>query len=157
MASRRGFGGLARGHSLAGGYRPTRSSLCTLLVVERGPFLFAGKLQGGLDKLTRTAIHERIRTLQTEDCPFANIPNAKQDPFEECVPPEDMSSFVWGPTGVASRGGISGMDTFWGSAAGRNSLKKKRRSDQHQRSTFKSAKVGGEDICSRLGRLRSLR
>ena len=43
----------------------------------------------------RLAIYQKIKALQRDDCPFPDIPNAKQDPFDEYVTAKEMNSFIW--------------------------------------------------------------
>ena len=86
-----------RGTFLVGGYRWSGKSLATILVghVDSGRFLFAGKIQVALHNLTRFGMLEHFKNGQTRNCPFANLPNVKQDPFNESVTPEEMPSFAW--------------------------------------------------------------
>ena len=37
----------------------------------------------------------RLKPLHARCCPFANLPNCKNDPFDEMVTPEEMDSFIW--------------------------------------------------------------
>ncbi len=86
-----------RGRFLIGGYRPAGPNLCLLLVgcFRGGKFVFAGKVRQGLGKFTRAEVFHALAGLERRKCPFADIPNAKADPFDEMVTPEEMDSFVW--------------------------------------------------------------
>ncbi len=85
------------GRFLIGSYRPENKGSSVLLVgrFDGGRFRFAGRMAHGLKAAHREEIVMAMRGLRARRCPFVDLPNMKQDPFQENVTPEEMDSFVW--------------------------------------------------------------
>jgi bifunctional non-homologous end joining protein LigD len=91
------------GRFLIGGFRPYSDRGALLLVgrFENGQFRFAGKVRQGLNQPGCEQLLKTLKRGCIRKCPFADIPNCKQDPFDEMVTPEEMDSFIWVRPGMA--------------------------------------------------------
>jgi len=50
---------------------------------------------GGFNAVTRRVLHENIRSLKTDKCPFVNLPQPTPGRFGEGITAEDMKHMVW--------------------------------------------------------------
>jgi bifunctional non-homologous end joining protein LigD len=79
-------GGYKRGtplESLVVGYYDGKTLLC------------AGKVRQGLNPRNRRELAERFRPLQTDRCPFFNLPNSKKSHWGEGITAEQMAEIQW--------------------------------------------------------------
>jgi bifunctional non-homologous end joining protein LigD len=77
-----------------GGYTPG-NPLDAIIVgyYEGGSLLCAGKVRNGFVPLLRRELRERMRGLETEDCPFANLPERNRTPW--AITREEMKNCIW--------------------------------------------------------------
>jgi bifunctional non-homologous end joining protein LigD len=82
---------------VVGGYRPGPHGVDALLVgVHQGrSLMFAGKVRAGFTPHLRREVFERLRGLEVERCPFANLPTLRRTRWGSGVPPEEMSEMQW--------------------------------------------------------------
>ena len=81
-----------------GGRRPDGSdSLDALLVgfYEGSELLFAAKVRAGFIPRLRRELVEKLRSLRTEKCPFANLPDAKKSRWGAGIPADEMTTIQW--------------------------------------------------------------
>jgi ATP-dependent DNA ligase len=77
-----------------GGYTPG-NPLDALIVgyYEDGKLLFAGKVRNGFVPLLRREVYQRLKHLETDVCPFANLPERKRTPW--AITREEMKNCIW--------------------------------------------------------------
>ncbi len=80
-----------------GGYNPEGASFSSVLVgfYEGTHFMFAGKVRQGFNPSSRAALLKILRTLKTDQCPFANLPSSKTGHFGEGITAKDMGKLQW--------------------------------------------------------------
>jgi bifunctional non-homologous end joining protein LigD len=80
-----------------GGYKPESRSFQSLVVgyYENRTLRFAGRVRAGFTPAQRTALFERLKPLQVEQCPFADLPSARTGHWGEGVTAEDMKVLKW--------------------------------------------------------------
>ncbi len=101
-----------------GGYVPGRIFFESLLVgyYERGKLIFIGKVKDGFVPRTRKDLFERFKSLETEFCPFANLPEPKNARRGEPLTSEVMKKCRWLETGARDASGVYGNDRIESSA-----------------------------------------
>jgi bifunctional non-homologous end joining protein LigD len=83
---------------VVGGYRPDGSLGIDALLVgcyEARKLLFAGKVRNGLIPHTRREVLAKLKPLQTEECPFANLPSEGESRWGGGVTAEQMHEMQW--------------------------------------------------------------
>jgi bifunctional non-homologous end joining protein LigD len=81
---------------VVGGYK--RGTPLESLVVgyyEDGKLMCAGKVRQGLNPVNRRQLHTLFRRLQSEVCPFANLPNSRKSHWGEGITREQMAEIQW--------------------------------------------------------------
>jgi bifunctional non-homologous end joining protein LigD len=83
-----------------GGHTPpegTRKHFGALLVGvhEKGELRFAGKVGTGFNTKLLEAIYRKMRALDQEECPFANLPEKQQGRWVQNITPREMSRCHW--------------------------------------------------------------
>jgi bifunctional non-homologous end joining protein LigD len=89
---------------VVGGYRPGPHGVDALLVgvYDGRNLMFAGKVRAGFTPHLRREVFARLRGLEVEQCPFANLPTTRRTRWGSGVPPEEMAEIQWvRPTVVA--------------------------------------------------------
>jgi bifunctional non-homologous end joining protein LigD len=79
-----------------GGYKP--GGPVESLVVghyEGRKLVCAGKVRQGLNPWNRKELGRRLARLETDRCPFANLPNSKKGRWGEGITAEQMKELVW--------------------------------------------------------------
>jgi bifunctional non-homologous end joining protein LigD len=88
-----------RGQELViGGYMPGPQEFTSLLAGyydEDGRLMFLAKIKNGFVPRTRKAVAARFRKLETDECPFANLPEAKNARRGEALTAEVMKKCRW--------------------------------------------------------------
>ncbi|HEU4344215.1 MAG TPA: non-homologous end-joining DNA ligase [Candidatus Binatia bacterium] len=77
-----------------GGY--TRGNPLDAVIVgyyQDGKLVCAGKVRNGFVPRLRQQIHEKLRDLQIDICPFANLPERKRTPW--AITKEEMANCIW--------------------------------------------------------------
>lgn len=81
-----------------GGYRPDgRKGVDALLVgyYEGRDLRFAGKVRAGLVPHVRRELRKKLEPLETKECPFVNLPDAKSSRWGGGITSEQMSAMHW--------------------------------------------------------------
>jgi bifunctional non-homologous end joining protein LigD len=83
-----------------GGYTPpegTRKHFGALIVgCHQGKeFRYAGKVGTGFNAALLKSIHEKMRGLSRESCPFSNLPEKQQGRWSQNITPREMSRCHW--------------------------------------------------------------
>jgi ATP-dependent DNA ligase len=65
--------------SVIGGYTPSGRNFDALIIgyYEKGNLLYAGRTRNGFTPALRMELMKRLRPLQADTCPFANLPEKK--------------------------------------------------------------------------------
>jgi bifunctional non-homologous end joining protein LigD len=98
---------LNRQEFVVGGYKPEGGTLQSLVVgyYEGKALRFAGRVKAGLTPAHKAALFERMKSLETSGCPFADLPTGKTSHWGEGVTEDDMKKLRWvRPTLVAEIG-----------------------------------------------------
>jgi ATP-dependent DNA ligase len=82
---------------VVGGYTPHGSNFDSLIVgyYDGKHLMYAGRVRNGLVPSVRTQVFARFKGLQTDACPFANLPETKKGRWGEGLAKEDMAKCVW--------------------------------------------------------------
>jgi bifunctional non-homologous end joining protein LigD len=80
-----------------GGYRPGFNSIDSLLVgyYEGKSLRFAGKVRAGFVPHLRRELFNKLKPLQSERCPFADLPNSHSSRWGGGVTPDEMHEMQW--------------------------------------------------------------
>ena len=79
---------------MIGGYRPGNPLDAVLIGYYRGgELIYAAKVRNGFVPRTRAEIMERLEQLETDDCPFVNVPEKKRT--RGALTREEMKKAVW--------------------------------------------------------------
>jgi DNA ligase D-like protein (predicted ligase) len=80
-----------------GGYVPSHLGVDSIVIgVYRGKELYyAARVRAGLVPLTRRQVFERIKRLQTNKCPFVNLPEQTAGRWGQGLTAEKMKECVW--------------------------------------------------------------
>jgi bifunctional non-homologous end joining protein LigD len=80
-----------------GGYRPGPNGIDALLIgyYEGKGLCFAGKVRAGLVPYVRRDLLKKLRPLEIERCPFANLPSAGSSRWGGGVTAEEMHEMRW--------------------------------------------------------------
>ena len=80
-----------------GGYRPGPHGVDALLVgyYEGKDLRFAGKVRAGFTPHVRREVFGHLKTLETDRCPFVDLPNSKTSHWGSGVTPEQMKEMRW--------------------------------------------------------------
>src|ERR1051325_3148228 len=80
-----------------GGYKPGSNGFESLLVgyYESKKLLFVAKIKNGFTPALRRKLAERLKTLETKTCPFANLPERKHARRGEALTREVMQKMRW--------------------------------------------------------------
>jgi bifunctional non-homologous end joining protein LigD len=82
---------------VVGGYKPGGTTFDSLLVghYEGAKLLCAGKVRNGLTPAIRADVFQRMRSLETRKCPFANLPTGRSGHWGEGITAEEMRTLHW--------------------------------------------------------------
>ncbi len=82
---------------VVGGYRPGPHGVDALLVgyYEGRRLRFAGKVRAGFTPHVRREVHARLEPLETDRCPFADLPNSQTSHWGGGVTVEQMQEMTW--------------------------------------------------------------
>jgi bifunctional non-homologous end joining protein LigD len=83
---------------VVGGYRPGFNAVDALLIGyydDVRQLRFAGKVKAGFVAHVRRDLFQKLQSLRTEACPFANLPTAKSDRWGGGVTAEEMHEMQW--------------------------------------------------------------
>jgi len=80
-----------------GGYMPGKNGFQSLLVgyYEGERLLFNAKVKNGLVPHVREAVYRRMKPLETDECPFDNLPEPKGARRGEALTAEVMKKCRW--------------------------------------------------------------
>jgi bifunctional non-homologous end joining protein LigD len=80
-----------------GGYVPSHLGVDSIVIgVYRGKELhYAARARAGFVPLTRRQVFERIKSLETTKCPFANLPEKDAGRWGQGLTAEKMKECVW--------------------------------------------------------------
>lgn len=88
-----------RGQELViGGFKPGGKSYFENLAVgyyDRGKLIFVAKIKNGLTPAIKEQIYDRLKRLQTDKCPFANLPEPKTARRGEALTAAAMTKYRW--------------------------------------------------------------
>ena len=62
---------------------------------EGGRLMYAARTRSGFTPASRAALYGRFRPLETNECPFANLPEARSGRWGEGLTAEKMKECVW--------------------------------------------------------------
>ena len=90
---------------IIGGYVPSNLGVDSLVVgFYRGSdLIYAGRLRAGFVPATRRQVHEQIKHLKTDLCPFANLPEKTAGRWGEGLTAEKMKECMWVNAEVVAR------------------------------------------------------
>jgi bifunctional non-homologous end joining protein LigD len=82
---------------VVGGYTPSHLGIDALIVgfYNGKKLLYAGRVRAGFNPRSRRTVFEKIRHLETEKCPFANLPDASPGPWGQGLTAEKMKQCHW--------------------------------------------------------------
>jgi bifunctional non-homologous end joining protein LigD len=82
---------------VVGGYRPGPHGVDSLLVgyYDGAALLFAGKVRAGLTPHLRREVFAHLKPLETERCPFVDLPHTKASHWGGGVTAEQMDEMRW--------------------------------------------------------------
>jgi bifunctional non-homologous end joining protein LigD len=81
-----------------GGYRPDGANGLDALLVgfyEGKELRFAGKVRAGLIRHVRREVLGKLKPLQIQDCPFANLPDTDVGRWGAGITPDQMREMHW--------------------------------------------------------------
>ncbi|MEO5742772.1 MAG: ATP-dependent DNA ligase [Vicinamibacterales bacterium] len=80
-----------------GGYKPENTTFQSIVVgyYENKKLRFAARVRAGFTPAQRAALVEFLRPLETERCPFTDLPSGKTGHWGEGVTAEDMKILKW--------------------------------------------------------------
>ena len=80
-----------------GGYTPGTRNFDALVIgyYEKGRLLFAARTRAGFTPATRQQVFRAFRGLETPDCPFANLPEARSGRWGEGLTKAKMADCRW--------------------------------------------------------------
>jgi bifunctional non-homologous end joining protein LigD len=80
-----------------GGYKPENRNFQSIVVgyYDNRKLRFAARVRAGFTAAQRTALFELLRPLQTERCPFTDLPSERTGHWGEGVTEEDMKILKW--------------------------------------------------------------
>ena len=80
-----------------GGYTPSPKNFDAVLVgyFERNKLMFAARVRNGFVSSLRTAVFRKFEGLESEKCPFANLPESEKGRWGEGLTAADMEKCVW--------------------------------------------------------------
>ena len=82
---------------VVGGYKPNGAMFDSLIVghYEGAKLLCAGKVRNGFSLAVRAEVFQRLRSLETSKCPFANLPTGRSGHWGEGITAEEMRTLHW--------------------------------------------------------------
>lgn len=92
-----------------GGYVPG-NPLDSIIVgyYERDKLMYAGKMKNGFVPRTRQEVYQRLKGLEIDNCPFANLPQKKRTPG--ALTREELKNSVRGEAGGDCANRVCRMD-----------------------------------------------
>ena len=80
-----------------GGYKPDGQTFQSILAgyYENKKLLFAGKVRQGFNPANRRRLLEAMRPLDTNECPFDNLPSGRKSHFGEGITIDEMKALAW--------------------------------------------------------------
>jgi ATP-dependent DNA ligase len=80
-----------------GGYAPSDRNFDALIIgyYERGKLFYAGRTRNGFTPPLRVELMKRLRPLQTETCPFANLPEMRTGRWGQGLTAAKMKECRW--------------------------------------------------------------
>jgi bifunctional non-homologous end joining protein LigD len=80
-----------------GGYTRGAKTLDTVVFgyYAGGKLMYAGRTRNGFTPTSRDQLFKRLKTLEAEECPFANLPEAKGGRWGEGLTVEKMKQCRW--------------------------------------------------------------
>jgi DNA ligase D-like protein (predicted ligase) len=87
-----------RGQELViGGYTPSEKNFDALIIgyYDKGKLLYAGRTRNGFTPAVRAEIAKRFRPLQTDVCPFANLPEKRSGRWGQGLTAAKMQECRW--------------------------------------------------------------
>lgn len=82
---------------VVGGYRAGSNGVDALLVgvYDGSSLVFAGKVRAGFTPHTRRTVFEALRPLETDTCPFVDLPTTRTGRWGSGVTAEEMNELTW--------------------------------------------------------------
>jgi bifunctional non-homologous end joining protein LigD len=82
---------------VVGGYKRSDRNFDSILVgyYDARLFMYAGKVRAGFTPHTRADLFARIERLETDKCPFVNLPSSRTSHWGEGITAEDMKTLTW--------------------------------------------------------------
>jgi len=80
-----------------GGYTPSGRNFDALIIgyYEKSKLLYAGRTRNGFTPALRMELMKRLRPLQVETCPFANLPEKKSGRWGQGLTAAKMKECRW--------------------------------------------------------------
>jgi DNA ligase D-like protein (predicted ligase) len=80
-----------------GGYTPSPRNFDALLIgYYDGPkLIFVARTRNGFNPMIRETVFKTLKKLQTDRCPFSNLPETKHGRWGEGLTAEDMKDCIW--------------------------------------------------------------
>lgn len=82
-----------------GGYTPGPNGIDAIIVgyYKGRDLIYVARTRNGFVPASRRSVFHRLRELQIEDCPFANLPETRKARWGEAMTAEKMKACVWVP------------------------------------------------------------
>ncbi|MFL6590383.1 MAG: non-homologous end-joining DNA ligase [Chthoniobacterales bacterium] len=80
-----------------GGYKPGAGTFQSILVgyYDAKDLIFAGKVRQGFNPTGRARLLKEMAPLQSEKCPFNNLPTSRKSHFGEGITEDEMADLCW--------------------------------------------------------------
>ena len=80
-----------------GGYTPSTRNFDALIFgyYEGGRLIYAARTRAGFSPTSRAALYRRFQPLETNECPFANLPEAHSGRWGQGLTAEKMKEYRW--------------------------------------------------------------
>jgi bifunctional non-homologous end joining protein LigD len=80
-----------------GGYTPAPKNFDALVIgyYEKGKLMYAARTRNGFTPASRSELFKKIKPLETKECPFANLPEAKGGRWGAGLTSEKMGECRW--------------------------------------------------------------
>jgi bifunctional non-homologous end joining protein LigD len=80
-----------------GGYTPSLKNLDALVIgyYDNGKLIYAARTRNGFTPASRTSLFKRLKTLETKECPFANLPEKMEGRCGAGLTAEKMQECRW--------------------------------------------------------------
>ena len=82
---------------MIGGYTPAPKNFDALVIgyYEKGKLMYAARTRNGFTPASRSELFKKIKPLETKECPFTNLPEAKGGRWGAGLTSEKMGECRW--------------------------------------------------------------